>query len=59
MENMQLAAELADEMIEQAVQWVAEGTAGPILAYLGEGDKRVTLVDLTQGGDESPLDYGN
>jgi hypothetical protein len=56
---MQLAAELADEMIEQAVQWVAEGTADPILAYPGEGDKRVTLVDLTRGGDESPLDYGS
>ncbi|TCK00553.1 hypothetical protein DFR71_1556 [Nocardia alba] len=55
---MQLAAELAGEMVAQAVQWVSEGTAGPFLAYLGKSDARVTLVDLTQGGDESPLDYG-
>ncbi|MFE5475157.1 hypothetical protein ACFQ9R_05605 [Nocardia sp. NPDC056541] len=58
MENMQRAAELAGEMIAQAVQWVSEGTAGPFLAYLGASDSRVTLVDLSQGGDQSPLDYG-
>lgn len=58
MENMQLAAGLAGEMVAHAVQWFSEGSAGPFLAYLGKGDTRVTLVDLAQDGPESPLDYG-
>ncbi|MFJ2666241.1 hypothetical protein ACIO14_18010 [Nocardia fluminea] len=58
MENMQLAAGLAGEMVAHAVKWVSEGAAGPFLAYLCKGDTRVTLVDLVQGGAESPLDYG-
>lgn len=56
LDNMQLAARLAGEMIAHAVQWVSEGTSGPFLAYVGAGDSQVTLVDLAR--DESPLDYG-
>jgi hypothetical protein len=55
---MQLAAELAGEMVAHAVQWVSEGSAGPFLAYVGQGDSRVTLVDLVEGDLESPLDFG-
>ncbi|WP_405134012.1 hypothetical protein [Nocardia sp. NBC_01388] len=58
MENMQLAAGLAGEMVAHAVQWVSEGAAGPFLAYVAHGDSSVTLVDLVEGDAESPLDFG-